>query len=72
MASGYQMLTRTCRRWMVQVIAKYYGLSSRSIAVGDPARSETYVAIREKKASETDTQSSCHSKELPKPLSLLL
>lgn len=34
-------------RWLVHSIAEYYGLESRSVTVGDPARREAYVGIRE-------------------------
>lgn len=34
------------RRWLVHSIAAYYGLSSRSITVGDPARREAYVGFK--------------------------
>ena len=33
------------RRWLVHSIASYYGLSTWSITVGDPARREAYVGI---------------------------
>lgn len=52
-------------RWLVHSIADYYGLSSRSITVGDPARREAYVGIREVKSGRSPTAS--HA-ELPRPL----
>ncbi|KAI9741479.1 MAG: hypothetical protein M1818_004285 [Claussenomyces sp. TS43310] len=55
----------TFGRWLVHSIAAYYGLSSRSITVGDPARREAYVSIKEIKSGRrlSNVQS-----ELPRPL----
>jgi hypothetical protein len=53
------------RRWLVHSIAAYYGLSSRSITVGDPARREAYVGIKEMK---TGRRLSAVQGELPRPL----
>ena len=53
------------RRWLVHSIAIYYGLSSRSITVGDPARREAYVGIKEMK---TGRSLSAVQGELPRPL----
>lgn len=53
------------RRWLVHSIATYYGLSSRSITVGDPARREAYVGIKEMKAGR---RLSVIQAELPRPL----
>jgi hypothetical protein len=36
-------------RWLVHSIAAYYGLTSRSVTVGNPARREAYVGIKELK-----------------------
>ncbi|KAF2091923.1 hypothetical protein K490DRAFT_31991 [Saccharata proteae CBS 121410] len=33
-------------RWLVHEVAKYYGLRTWSVTVGDPARREAYVGIR--------------------------
>ncbi|TAQ91613.1 hypothetical protein B7494_g123 [Chlorociboria aeruginascens] len=52
-------------RWLVHEIAAYYGLSSRSITVGNPARREAYVGIKEMK---TGHRSSIGGEELPLPL----
>ncbi|PMD35825.1 hypothetical protein L207DRAFT_515580 [Hyaloscypha variabilis F] len=52
-------------RWLVHSIAAYYGLSSRSITVGNPRRREAYVGIREMKAGRR--LSDVHG-ELPRPL----
>jgi len=35
-------------RWLVHSIAAYYGLSSRSVTVGNPARREAYVGMKTK------------------------
>jgi hypothetical protein len=53
------------RRWLVHSIAAYYGLTSRSVTVGDPARREAYVGIREMKAGR---RLSIPQGELPRPL----
>jgi hypothetical protein len=53
------------RRWLVHSIAVYYGLTSRSITVGDPARREAYVGIKEMKTGRS--LSTVHG-ELPRPL----
>ncbi|RDW80570.1 hypothetical protein BP5796_05268 [Coleophoma crateriformis] len=50
-------------RWLVHSIAAYYGLSSRSITVGN--RREAYVGIKEMK---TGRQLSPETEELPRPL----
>jgi hypothetical protein len=52
-------------RWLVHSIAAYYGLSSRSVTVGNPKRREAYVGIREMKAGRR--LSAVHG-ELPRPL----
>ncbi|RDW69449.1 hypothetical protein BP6252_08469 [Coleophoma cylindrospora] len=50
-------------RWLVHSIAAYYGLSSRSITVGN--RREAYVGIKEMK---TGRRLSSETEELPRPL----
>ena len=57
--------TNGSSRWLVHSIATYYGLSSRSITVGDPARREAYVGIKEMK---TARRLSVVHGELPRPL----
>ncbi|PMD62506.1 uncharacterized protein K444DRAFT_610561 [Hyaloscypha bicolor E] len=52
-------------RWLVHSIAAYYGLSSRSVTVGNPRRREAYVGIREMNAGR---RLSDVSGELPRPL----
>ncbi|CAD6448493.1 0ae18326-4f2e-4cba-9a64-98a46c3fa7e9 [Sclerotinia trifoliorum] len=52
-------------RWLVHSIASYYGLASRSVTVGDPARREAYVAIKE---MGTGGQISRLASDLPRPL----
>jgi hypothetical protein len=53
-------------RWLVHSIAAYYGLTSRSVTVGNPKRRrETYVGIKEMKAGRR--LSDVHG-ELPRPL----
>ncbi|KAG0652767.1 hypothetical protein D0Z07_0301 [Hyphodiscus hymeniophilus] len=51
-------------RWLVHSIATYYGLSSRSITVGDPARREAYVGIKEMRTGRRPSVQG----ELPRPL----
>jgi len=52
-------------RWLVHSIATYYGLTSRSITVGDPARREAYVGIKEMKSGRGPLGVQT---ELPRPL----
>ncbi|APA13098.1 hypothetical protein SS1G_08619 [Sclerotinia sclerotiorum 1980 UF-70] len=52
-------------RWLVHSIASYYGLASRSVTVGDPARREAYVAIKD---LGTGGQISRLASDLPRPL----
>ncbi|RDL39889.1 Uncharacterized protein BP5553_04229 [Venustampulla echinocandica] len=58
-------------RWLVHSIATYYGLSSRSITLGNPARREAYVGIKSKeikmKTGRRITSSSLQG-EMPRPL----
>ena len=58
------LLTR-CRRWLVHSIATYYGLRTWSVTVGDPARREAYVGIKQTKASGRPVT---FSDGLPRPL----
>ncbi|KAH8593509.1 R3H-associated N-terminal domain-containing protein [Bisporella sp. PMI_857] len=52
-------------RWLVHSIAAYYGLSSRSVTVGNPARREAYVGIKGAKTGRHVTEI---QGELPRPL----
>jgi len=52
-------------RWLVHSIAAYYGLTSRSVTVGNPARREAWVGIKEIK---TGRAMSSPRNELPRPL----
>jgi chromosome segregation ATPase len=52
-------------RWLVHSIAGYYGLSSRSVTVGNPRRREAYVGIKEMR---TGRRVSDVMGELPRPL----
>lgn len=55
------------RRWLVHSIAAYYGLSSRSVTVGNPARREAYVGIKETKMKSGRVEGGGEV-ELPRPL----
>jgi hypothetical protein len=59
------MVLTFIRRWLVHSIAAYYGLTSRSVTVGNPARREAYVRIKEMK---TGRRPSGIQGELPRPL----
>lgn len=59
------MVLTQIRRWLVHSIAAYYGLTSRSVTVGNPARREAYVGIKEMK---TGRRPSGIQGELPRPL----
>jgi hypothetical protein len=64
------MLTRN-RRWLVHSIAAYYGLSSRSVTVGNPARREAYVGIKAKEVmmkTGRRVSSPALEADLPRPL----
>jgi hypothetical protein len=52
-------------RWLVHSIAAYYGLTSRSITVGDPQRREAWVGIKQMKAGR---QLHVSQGGLPRPL----
>lgn len=41
------MTNLSLSRWLVHSIASYYGLRTWSITVGDPARREAYVGIKQ-------------------------
>lgn len=65
---GFEPITNNIffakRRWLTHSISDYYGLDSRSVTMGNPARRCVYIGIREvdlKKGSR-----SCG--ELPRPL----
>jgi hypothetical protein len=47
------------RRWLVHSIGQYYGLNTWSITVGNPARREAYVGIKESRLK---------GRQLPAPL----
>ncbi|TVY50200.1 hypothetical protein LCER1_G006962 [Lachnellula cervina] len=57
-------------RWLVHSIAEYYGLSSRSVTVGNPARREAYVAIRQAglKSGRAREPAMAYNHDLPRPL----
>lgn len=52
-------------RWLVHSIAQYYGLTSRSVTVGNPQRREAWVGIRQMKAGR---EASVSEGDLPRPL----
>jgi len=54
-------------RWLVHCIASYYGLRTWSVTVGDPARREAYVGIKEAK-TKTDSRLASSDDHLPRPL----
>ena len=51
------------RRWLVHSIASYYGLRTWSVTVGDPARREAYVGIKQLKSGKE-----LENTTLPRPL----
>lgn len=61
----YMFLANETSRWLVHSIAAYYGLDSRSITVGDPARREAYVSIKGMRVGREELPVQM---ELPRPL----
>jgi len=53
-------------RWLVHSLGQYYGLKTFSVTVGNPARREAYVAIKEVRL-KTGRRTSITS-PLPRPL----
>lgn len=53
-------------RWLVHSIASYYGLTSRSVTVGDPLTRECWVGIKEMKTGRE--KGGLGESELPRPL----
>lgn len=53
-------------RWLVHSIAQYYGLTSRSVTVGNPQRREAWVGIKQMRSGGVMLDS--ESGELPRPL----
>lgn len=57
-------LTSSNRRWLTHSVSGYYGLKSRSVTMGNPARRCVYVGIR-----DVDLRKGSHiCPELPRPL----
>ena len=55
-----QVLTLgSIRRWLTHSISDYYGLDSRSVEVGTPAKKVVYIGIK---------QVQLPKRELPRPL----
>lgn len=52
-------------RWLLHSIAAYYGLSSRSVTVGNPARRQAYVGIKQ---MQTGHRPAITQGDLPRPL----
>ena len=55
------------RRWLVHHIGIYYGLRTWSVTVGNPARREAYVGLRQPKV-KSGRRSTHISSPLPRPL----
>ena len=64
------LLTRSGRRWLTHSISDYYGLDSKSVMVGTPARRVVYVGVKQKqKQAQTATRHNLPSRPvLPPPL----
>lgn len=54
------------RRWLVHSIADYYGLLTWSVTIGNPARREAYVGIRDGQNGQATSDPSMRA--LPRPL----
>lgn len=53
-------------RWLVHHIGVYYGLNTWSITVGDPARREAYIGLKEARLRGNDMGQVC--RPMPRPL----
>lgn len=53
-------------RWLVHHIGVYYGLKTWSVTVGNPARREAYIGLKETKLRNRRRKSVCQS--MPRPL----
>ncbi|KAF2125001.1 hypothetical protein P153DRAFT_301088 [Dothidotthia symphoricarpi CBS 119687] len=53
-------------RWLVHHIGVYYGLSTWSVTVGNPARREAYVGLKDARSRAGDSRQICAP--LPRPL----
>jgi hypothetical protein len=66
------LLTRSHRRWLTHSISDYYGLDSKSVMVGTPARRVVYVGVKRKQAQTQAAAAARHNLSsrpvLPPPL----
>ncbi|KAF1913216.1 R3H-associated N-terminal domain-containing protein [Ampelomyces quisqualis] len=53
-------------RWLVHHIGVYYGLNTWSVTVGNPARRESYIGLKDAKMRSGDPGTMC--KPMPRPL----
>lgn len=56
----------TFGRWLVHHIGVYYGLSTWSVTVGNPARREAYIGLKETKLKTGHNSQIC--RPMPRPL----
>lgn len=62
-------LTGCHRRWLTHSISDYYGLDSKSVMVGNPARRVVYVGAKQKqKQPSTRHKPTSRPAVLPSPL----
>jgi hypothetical protein len=62
---GQFALTPKYRRWLTHSISDYYGLESKSVTTGDPARRVVYVGVKGVGKKRWDKLRGC---QLPRPL----
>lgn len=56
------------RRWLTHSISDYYGLDSKSVMVGNPARRVIYVGVKQKQKQTAPRQRAPNRPLLPPPL----
>ncbi|KAL2170435.1 hypothetical protein VTG60DRAFT_4815 [Thermothelomyces hinnuleus] len=56
------------KRWLTHSISDYYGLDSKSVMVGNPARRVVYVGVKQKQKQAALRQKPPNRPLLPPPL----
>jgi hypothetical protein len=70
----YLPLARACtsrhRRWLTHSISDYYGLDSKSVTVGNPARRVVYVRVKQAQKQKPKQKQKQMEQNLPSRLVL--